>query len=545
MLPAPFPQELTTVPPFLPPSSVKIKTVDKGSLTSRIVHKRYLSRSKIWADHTAKDPAAAELDGDQAPATPVHPSGEPTHQTQIEPPAAAEGSGVGNNGDAPADEDGDAPIPTDALDFSPIGYAHLCTNVPLVRSRILKVLSRCPLYAIPTAQLILSINLHPVNKFIRRNLNRIAHGLQDDHKIQHIVMTPDYNDVHAGRLHCWQLTQEALEELNLAEKKAKREEEEEGSDGQAHADHETLTHWDVFDPPWVPDEEERLNRLLYTSTITRQVIDLVFGSAENGLIQKVSLGLRCASGPMQLHCHRVSFKARSKELVGALRPTESRTIDQTLHHYETGAMASHLSDFGMQFVKETFGREQRIRYFSIAGYVQRCLQDEVDVPQEVVDRVDEQRAGSWALNVDGEDGNFASGKDLDAYIVRFVWVFGLCPVLSMLTQRGVRAGLPSRPNTFAYEKGRARQTHNCAADQTGQAQKRSKRAESTIQAQSQRRWHLGQTTPWHEQRQTVGSYSDQVVRQTAKGEHLESRCDLSVLTLCLAAQTCCHSARLS
>lgn len=105
--------------------------------------------------------------------------------------------------------------------------------------------------------------------------------MRDEGIIEHVVLTPDYENARAGRLHCWQLTKEG-QEFDLRQPS--------GPQDLAQQNTTVSSQSDSYDPLWIVDEEERLNRMLYTVPLLRQIIDLVFGSAERGLIQRVSLG---------------------------------------------------------------------------------------------------------------------------------------------------------------------------------------------------------------------------------------------------------------
>lgn len=79
-----------------------------------------------------------------------------------------------------------------------------------------------------------------------------------------------------------------------------------------------------------------------------------------------------------------------------LRGLDLRLLDQQIQLYERSILPPQLSDFAIHTGRESDGREGRFRFYSITGYVERCLEDGLQVPENVVSKVDETLAGDWA-----------------------------------------------------------------------------------------------------------------------------------------------------
>lgn len=198
--------------------------------------------------------------------------------------------------------------------------AHLNSNEPLVRSRILNALRKAPDNLIPHIDLIFAIGFQSrPPKIHRRRLNRIVATMERQGLIEKVGLA---RAGARGLLSCVRLPERAA--------------------GQA-ADGMNVENY-------IEEEEiEERPNLLLTIPVERQAIDLL-----------------AAAGPQGLTI---------KELQTALGDVGVRIIETFLTRIEKSAEPPHLCDFRIQSVLETFGREKRLRYFTVAGYHQRCRLD--------------------------------------------------------------------------------------------------------------------------------------------------------------------------
>lgn len=213
-------------------------------VTSRIIHKRYLTTSKAWQDHTAQDPNSAAL-------SPKHQGGQQEDDADGLHHQTLHDSGSVD------------------VNFTPMSFNLLTSNVPLAKSRIFKTLYRAPSHAIPHSDLISHINLQPITTHNRRALNRLVKTLEEEGFLQRVVFVDNKT-----RLHSLQLTEDVL-------RQASEEEEEKAQCSKQAYGSQTI------DLPWRPDEEDRLNRLLYTRPFTRQILDAILASADQGVTLRV------------------------------------------------------------------------------------------------------------------------------------------------------------------------------------------------------------------------------------------------------------------
>lgn len=132
----------------------KLSDVDEGCRTNRIVHVRYLDRSEAWRTHIQAEPGFADADAD--------------------PDARADHVKDEAGGDAGAGGPGASSSSWSGLEMTPISPAYLDSNVPLIRTRIVKALLRRPEHWIPHIELHGAIGLHAMDSVALRRLNAIV-----------------------------------------------------------------------------------------------------------------------------------------------------------------------------------------------------------------------------------------------------------------------------------------------------------------------------------------------------------------------------------
>ncbi|SCV73019.1 BQ2448_6944 [Microbotryum intermedium] len=124
----------------------KFRTTDRGSWTNRVVHVRYLDRSKEWKIHNLNESAEDE--------------------DEIK---ASKGGGAEQD-----DDNGDALVEATgaARRMSAISHRHINTNPAMVRKRIVRALKKREGHFMPHSQIAPTIGL---NHYTRKDLRRLNH----------------------------------------------------------------------------------------------------------------------------------------------------------------------------------------------------------------------------------------------------------------------------------------------------------------------------------------------------------------------------------
>lgn len=115
------------------------------------------------------------------------------------------------------------------------------------------------------------------------------------------------------------------------------------------------------------------------------MLDLLVEAGARGLTVRVSLALIMSVFFFLVHCpvDPPIFSTPRQELRGALGDINRRVIESVLTRFEKGIEPPHLCDYRIQSVLETEGREKRLRWFTVAGYHERCRVDGLqDLPDQ-------------------------------------------------------------------------------------------------------------------------------------------------------------------
>lgn len=224
-----------------------------------------------------------------------------------------------NEANARGDDDEDDMSKSTALTIMTV--AHINSNEPFVRSRIINALKTAPENLIPHVDLVYAIGFHArPHKDHRRRINRIITTMEKQGLVEKVGVA---RQGARGLLSCLKLRQNP-------------QIEGENNAGNAHI-------------PSEEDEVEERPNVLITLPVERQVVDLLVGAGHQGLT--------------------------IRELQAGLGDVGIRTLETLLTRLEKGHEPPHLCDFRIQSVFETHGREKRLRYFTVAGYHERCRQD--------------------------------------------------------------------------------------------------------------------------------------------------------------------------
>ncbi|KAK9894403.1 hypothetical protein P389DRAFT_197696 [Cystobasidium minutum MCA 4210] len=280
---------------------VKMKVLDARSQTSRCIHRHYLETSQHWATWMTKDP---------------------------------------NQDAAKGEEDDDDLSKTTPLTLMTV--AHLNSNEPLVRSRIINALRNAPENLIPHVDLVFAIGFHArPDREHRRRLNRIITSMDRQGLVEKVGVA---RQGAKGLLSCLKLRTDAAQ------------------DGGENMGTRSLSE---------EDEVEQRPNVLLTLPVERQVVDLLVSSGAQGLtIREVQAGL----GDVGI-----------------------RSLETLLTRKEKGFEPPHLCDYRIHSVYETHGREKRLRYFTTAGYHERCRLDGIGDIANMNDFTHPDLAGGFAV----------------------------------------------------------------------------------------------------------------------------------------------------
>lgn len=203
--------------------------------------------------------------------------------------------------------------------------AHLNGNEPLVRARIVAALKREKDRMIPHIDMVFKIGFqYRPPRQDRRRLNRILTSMVE----QGIIEKVGVRQLGArGDLSCIRLVDQPSDDNKNDDDAAVRDREDEEQDMM---------------------QVERPN-ILITIPVEKQLIDLLIEAGAQGLT--------------------------IRDMKGALGELNSRTLEAILGRYERSVHPPHLCDYAIQSVLETVGREKRLRWFSLAGYHERCRLD--------------------------------------------------------------------------------------------------------------------------------------------------------------------------
>jgi hypothetical protein len=111
--------------------------------------------------------------------------------------------------------------------------------------------------------------------------------------------------------------------------------------------------------------------MLLTVTVERQVLDLLVSAGPEGLT--------------------------IRQLQAALGDIPVRSLETLLTRMEKTQNPPHLCDYRIQSVYETYGREKRLRYFTVAGYHERCRLDGLGDLPDLKDFSHPDLAGGFAI----------------------------------------------------------------------------------------------------------------------------------------------------
>lgn len=215
--------------------SVKFRIVDKKQTTNRCIHRRYLDKSASWQAHIATDKSASVQS-------------------------------------AAVDSDDDSGTVLKPHEFTPINLMHLHSNEPLIRSRIIHVLSKKPEKRMVHSDIIYAINVSVISVPARRKLNSIVLAMEADGILARIGLPSS----RKGGTHVYTIALVAAPE--------EKDDEEMSSD--------------ITNAALERDEPTSATTHLWsTMSVQRQILDVLFSAGEVGLINKV----RLAWGPSD-HC---------------------------------------------------------------------------------------------------------------------------------------------------------------------------------------------------------------------------------------------------
>ncbi|KAI0080022.1 hypothetical protein K474DRAFT_383634 [Panus rudis PR-1116 ss-1] len=283
-----------------------VKRKKSGVGSNFCIHKYFFERSTIWREVVNEEAAAATVD------------------------LKLEDEDLGAN----EDPSYQAKARTD-LNFTPIDMRHL-SSLPLVRSRIVKLLKNSPHYMHTTHNLLVTLGYAQPAKTERRFFQTrlrelIAEGLIEKVQVPHAKRAN-------ALITCIRL---------LSPEEAKETEDVE------------------LDPDQVEDSMTTVKANL---TIQKQVVDLVHASGTEGIT--------------------------INELSAALGNFDRRILELLLRRSELAPPPPHLADLAIAQMTENHGRERRFRYFTLPNY--RIIMDRENM-KDKYEHIDTSQAGGFLL----------------------------------------------------------------------------------------------------------------------------------------------------
>ncbi|TFK57634.1 hypothetical protein OE88DRAFT_1620407 [Heliocybe sulcata] len=259
--------------------------------------------------------------------------------------------------DGPGD-DGQSQISgLNQIEFDPIDARHL-SSLPLVRARIVKLLKSCKNNMHVSQNLILSIGFSHPTKTDRRFFSTRLNDLIAEGVIEKLyVPNPNSRLEKKSYLQCVRLV--------TAENRGHSD------DLQGATRH--VPGEDEKDEMDVDHAEDEAGGLKINLTLHKQMINLLEGAGTKGMTLN--------------------------DLSENLGQFDKRTIELLMTRLEKHPPPAHLSDLGVADVMETYGRERRHRYYTVAAYNALLAQEKLHDSQDRYSR-DFSSVGDF-LHVDG------------------------------------------------------------------------------------------------------------------------------------------------
>ncbi|EIW64510.1 uncharacterized protein TRAVEDRAFT_139409 [Trametes versicolor FP-101664 SS1] len=363
-----------------------VKLRRPGISTNLCVHKYFYERSPIWQQVAQEEKKAVSAE-----------------QAQDEDAVSEE------------DDDQDETKPLAPVHFDPIDSRHL-SSMPLLKSRLTKLLKNCPHYMHTSSNIMLKIGFVKPSRTDRRFFRSRLRELMEQGVIEKVHVPHADRKKHPDRkVPCIRLINE---------------------DAEAQTQGEVVPIADDdFEGPSAGETGLKVNVSLH-----RQMIDLLAESGEKGMTLN--------------------------EISAALGDFDKRTVDLLLNRLEKDPPPAHLADLGVAQLAETHGRERRYKYYTVAHY--RAIAEREGFEDNVYGAVDLAGVGGF-LPVEA-DAFYEGEADLVAHIGRLT-------VTKRDTPASTKGKQKKRVNPIlpdgSVKKGRPRKS--AAADGTPASTKKGKK----------------------------------------------------------------------
>ncbi|TBU34929.1 hypothetical protein BD311DRAFT_828299 [Dichomitus squalens] len=269
-----------------------VKLRQPGISTNIVVHKYFYERSPIWQQVVSEEKKAVS-------------------EAQAK-----------EDGDSEEEDDGDETKPLEPVHFDPIDSRHL-SSMPLLKSRLTKLLKACPHYMHTSNNLMLKIGFVNPTRTERRFFRTRIRELVDEGFIEKVhVPHADRRRFPDKKVPCIRLVTD---------------------DAASQARGET-----------VPVEDDELEDIEMS-----QVEDYT-GLKANASLHKQMIDRLAEAGTTGMTLN---------ELSATLGDFDRRTVDLLLNRLEKDPPPAHLADLGIAQLAETHGRERRYKYYTVAHYL--------------------------------------------------------------------------------------------------------------------------------------------------------------------------------
>ncbi|KAI8995421.1 hypothetical protein BD414DRAFT_410090 [Trametes punicea] len=274
-----------------------VKLRRPGISTNLCVHRYFYERSPIWQQVAEEEKKAVS-----------------------EEQAQDQDGGAGASDDE-IDHDQDETKPFEPVHFDPIDSRHL-SSMPLLKSRLTKLLKHCPHYMHTSSNIMLKIGFVNPTRTDRRFFRTRLRELMEQGVIEKVqVPHADRKRFPDRRVQCIRLVTEETRSHS-------QEEVEPVAD-------------DDFEVEAAPADD--YTGLKANVSLQRQMIDILAESGTKGMTLN--------------------------EISTALGDFDRRTVDLLINRLEKDPPPAHLADLGIAQLAETHGRERRYKYYTVANYL--------------------------------------------------------------------------------------------------------------------------------------------------------------------------------
>ncbi|KAI0757275.1 hypothetical protein C8Q80DRAFT_1132805 [Daedaleopsis nitida] len=271
-----------------------VKLRQPGVSTNICVHKYFYERSPIWQQVSAE-----------------------------EKKAVSEEQAKDGDGDSEDDSDQEETKPLAPVHFDSIDARHL-SSLPVLKSRLTKLLKNCPHYMHTSHNLMAKIGFVNPNRTDRRFYRSRLRELMDEGLIEKVLVPhADRKNFPDRKVPCIRLITNDPDAQVKGEEVAPIEVDEVEELEIAHAEDPTGLRTNV--------------------SLHRQMIDCLADAGTNGMTLN--------------------------EISAALGDFDKRTVDLLLNRLEKDPPPAHLADLGIAQLGETHGRERRYKYYTVAHYL--------------------------------------------------------------------------------------------------------------------------------------------------------------------------------